>query len=413
MSESGKKSHWHSLAEKLGAEVKPDAPKPIVRAVTPPPPVVERPKAEPAAPPPKPRSGWSQIASALGVSLPQRREKPKPAAAPVEDVAPVQQELRQREEPAPEPRREEPHREDRPQRPWREESHEAPVARAPAAKMAESHDHDEMEDEPGDETTMTGDSDNASTDETSGEGGTREPGKKSGRRRRRRGRGGRKGERGADRTPQDQSGSPSGEERSPSDELEDRGDLEDRGSDDRSFQDSEMQGEDVPGGESIEGDESSSSENAQEARHETADSDERRPKRRRRRRGGRKSKGGRERLASSEPSSGERGPRAESPDDEEDALDPAPSGADGHELAAEHSAADDHDDSHHDDDLHDMHGDEDGDEIKHGHRGIPTWDEAIGVIVAANMESRARNPNAGSSPRGRGRGNWGRGKGRN
>ena len=67
-----------------------------------------------------------------------------------------------------------------------------------------------------------------------------------------------------------------------------------------------------------------------------------------------------------------------------------------------------------DDDLHDDHHDDDTDEdseIHHGHRGIPTWEEGIGFIVATNMEARAKNPNAGSSPR-RGRGNWGRGKGR-
>jgi hypothetical protein len=57
--------------------------------------------------------------------------------------------------------------------------------------------------------------------------------------------------------------------------------------------------------------------------------------------------------------------------------------------------------------------DEDDDDLKPIHKGIPTWEEGIGLIVAANMESRAKNPNpGGNNPRGgRGRGgNRGRGK---
>ena len=41
--------------------------------------------------------------------------------------------------------------------------------------------------------------------------------------------------------------------------------------------------------------------------------------------------------------------------------------------------------------------DEDDVDLKANHRGIPTWDEAIGMIVGANMEARARNPNGPSS----------------
>jgi hypothetical protein len=47
--------------------------------------------------------------------------------------------------------------------------------------------------------------------------------------------------------------------------------------------------------------------------------------------------------------------------------------------------------------------------MKPSHRGIPSWEETIGVIVNANMESRAKNPNAGGRQGGRGRG---RGRGR-
>jgi hypothetical protein len=47
-------------------------------------------------------------------------------------------------------------------------------------------------------------------------------------------------------------------------------------------------------------------------------------------------------------------------------------------------------------------------EYKPNHRGIPSWEEAIGMIVATNMEARSKNPHAGPSSRGRGRGRGGR-----
>lgn len=56
-----------------------------------------------------------------------------------------------------------------------------------------------------------------------------------------------------------------------------------------------------------------------------------------------------------------------------------------------------------DDDVHDDH------ELRPSHRAIPSWDEAIGVIVSANMEARAKNPHAGGQ-RGRGRGQRGQGR---
>ena len=39
-----------------------------------------------------------------------------------------------------------------------------------------------------------------------------------------------------------------------------------------------------------------------------------------------------------------------------------------------------------------------------GHRNLPTWTEAVGVIVDANIELHEKTPNKSSSPRGRGRG---------
>ena len=72
--------------------------------------------------------------------------------------------------------------------------------------------------------------------------------------------------------------------------------------------------------------------------------------------------------------------------------------------------ADDHDD-HHDDDHHDDDHDPDEPRAARGHqRDIPAWEEAIGVIVSANMEARAKNPKAGQQ-RGRGRDQRPRGRG--
>ena len=42
---------------------------------------------------------------------------------------------------------------------------------------------------------------------------------------------------------------------------------------------------------------------------------------------------------------------------------------------------------------------------KAGHRAIPTWEEAVGMIISTNLEARARNPSTGfSRSRGKGRG---------
>jgi hypothetical protein len=50
--------------------------------------------------------------------------------------------------------------------------------------------------------------------------------------------------------------------------------------------------------------------------------------------------------------------------------------------------------------------DEDADVDHHSHRGIPSWDDAIGFIIDTNMESRSKSPKSGG-PRGR-RGGRGR-----
>ena len=76
--------------------------------------------------------------------------------------------------------------------------------------------------------------------------------------------------------------------------------------------------------------------------------------------------------------------------------------------------SDEHDvDAGHDFEGDDEHDDEDGGESPRiGFRNIPTWQDAIGVMIAKNMESRSRNPGGprGSGGRG-GRGGGGRGRG--
>jgi hypothetical protein len=108
------------------------------------------------------------------------------------------------------------------------------------------------------------------------------------------------------------------------------------------------------------------------------DGRETRGRRRRRRRGGR----GRERRPAEE--------RGAAPD--------LPSAAPPGEAAlAEPADADDHADDQSDED------DEDDRADKPSHKSITSWEETIGILVAANMEARARNP-SGHPPRGRHRG---------
>jgi len=49
---------------------------------------------------------------------------------------------------------------------------------------------------------------------------------------------------------------------------------------------------------------------------------------------------------------------------------------------------------------------------KLSHRAVPTWEEAIGLMISKNLDARAKNPNAGNSARGRGGHRRGRDRGR-
>ena len=46
----------------------------------------------------------------------------------------------------------------------------------------------------------------------------------------------------------------------------------------------------------------------------------------------------------------------------------------------------------------------DDDVERAAHHGIPTWEEAVGVVIAANMEARTKNPGSPRNRGGRGRG---------
>jgi hypothetical protein len=80
----------------------------------------------------------------------------------------------------------------------------------------------------------------------------------------------------------------------------------------------------------------------------------------------------------------------------------APRGSAPEDLDADHDEVDDDDDR----------------SVKSGARDITPWEEAIGIIVAANMEARARSPKGSGGPsrgrggRGQGGGRGGRGRGR-
>jgi hypothetical protein len=54
--------------------------------------------------------------------------------------------------------------------------------------------------------------------------------------------------------------------------------------------------------------------------------------------------------------------------------------------------------------------DEDGHELDKSHRTVPSWEEAIGLIVSVNLEARAKSPGSRPANRGRGRGRSGRGR---
>jgi ribonuclease E len=115
------------------------------------------------------------------------------------------------------------------------------------------------------------------------------------------------------------------------------------------------------------------------------DEGDRPPRRRRRRRRGGRARDDEEPTRSRADVNGESG-RADDEDDEDDAE------------GAHAAASDDEDD--------------DGeDSPRDSHKNIPTWSEAISVMVETNLQSRRNAPSRPSGPRERGRGGRGRGRG--
>lgn len=362
MSDSEKPDPWKALAEALGT-----TPPPPSQPATPAPAVVPPPPRKPAdaAPKSKPAPGWSQLAAELGIeAAPVPQPPPAPATGDV-SAAPAH----------PRGGQDRPDRRHRPQPPY----HEPPQHPRSEAAVSKGLDEPEIVT---DVEVVGRDESRPASQEGEGE-------RRGRRRRRRRGRGRR----------------PDGQ-RDASDRLSA---PEEAAGDDlgppREF-DYDLGEEPVPG--------------AAEAEVSRAEGevrpvgDEEEPRRRRRRRRGRRGRkrDGEDRGTEPRPDrpAAVPGPRlaedelpeADEPlfDDEED-LDEDLLRADtrqhGHAVSDNGAEVDDD-------------GDDDG-ELKHGHKGIPTWEEAIGLIVAGNLEARAKNPHSGGPPRRRGRGGRGRGRG--
>ncbi len=118
---------------------------------------------------------------------------------------------------------------------------------------------------------------------------------------------------------------------------------------------------------------------------DAAGSDE--PRRRRRRRRRRKKTAG-----DGEDPQADKKAKGGSPEADQEAV----------QVSEADDSADDPDDDHHDDVSEDDDDDLSTASVKH--RKIPTWDEAVALVISNNMESRARNPGNGNRGRGRGRG---------
>jgi len=118
-----------------------------------------------------------------------------------------------------------------------------------------------------------------------------------------------------------------------------------------------------------------------------------RPRRRRRRRGGERRRERDDEPAGATPR--DREPEGEGLRLEPLGAEPGPAAEPGAEEAVSDGAEDFEDE-------HEEGSDETSKADKEGHRAIPSWQEAISVIVDRNMEARARKPDAGGPPRSRG-----------
>ncbi|HQU43127.1 MAG TPA: hypothetical protein PK867_09950 [Pirellulales bacterium] len=390
--------HWDFLAQELGADA---APHPAKPAPPPPPPAVKKKPPVPTVAP-KPQSNWEDVAALLGVDAPPRPPKPAPPPKPPRPVKPVPEVSDAGEIPPPAaevPRRDVarreggPHegarggdrrerggrREGRGDRGRREHGERRPRREGREERPRSAAEHERFGDLPADELLademvsadfvddLVEAEDQMERDELAGE--VRAPRRsddeepRRGRRRRRRG--GRRGREPSETAPQGESRAFDDEERTPeSEHIEEIVDA-------------------IEASPIAEPDEREPLEEAVAAEDMGwPESEERRRGKRRRRRRGRRS------------------------DSERPAGNEAPEHAEAEPLEAHSDEAEEDPDLDADLDL-----DEEGDghDLRPSHRAIPSWEEAIGMIVSGNMEARAKNPHAGGPPRGRGRGPRGRG----
>ncbi|HEX5447215.1 MAG TPA: hypothetical protein VFW87_25595 [Pirellulales bacterium] len=416
MSENEKSSHWNSLASEIGAESAPRPAKPQVRPPAAPPRAKKKPATAALSPP---KGNWQDLAASLGVDVPPPPPKPAPpkpappkSAAPPKPATPppavsapparaTEPSRESREQRPPRPRHDQPDRErsgrrrgqpDRPARP-------ASPRLGPASGEAVEYVHAEHVDaefvgaEFVDDIDLLEDLDEPLTaagegrETQRGEAGQRDDEQRGGRRRRRRRRGGRRLREDAQAARNDE----------PRDETSDFLEVEFAEGDGPTadFLD------DVPPAfdeEDVETD---------EPREVESGEAEPREKRRRGRRRGRGR--GRTHDAGREGSAAATERTAAEDDDLLDELAAVGSPRDERQPRVRDDLGDVDTDSEIDADADDDA--QDDAELRPSHRAIPSWQEAVGMIVAANMESRAKNPHS-ASQRPRGRGGRGRGRGR-
>ncbi|MBL9089846.1 MAG: hypothetical protein JNL96_01385 [Planctomycetaceae bacterium] len=410
MSDQEKKSsRWDSLAEQLGIDAKSPPQRPASAPPKPiePPATVSAPAADVA---PAKRSGWEELTSWLGIGGSKKERpaeaqpKPAPSTSPPEQSTaenpssvaerPVRESAFRTEPlPRPEVRQNQPRPTeerktyDRPRR----EVENCGRQEGPAMG-SRGREFDDFRDALQEERAELGVPREIDAEMIPGEtprSGERSEGDRPRRRRRRGGRGRNR----AERSDAGRRGEPRGDyDRGPAD-ARDFPPVEDDAESHDDMHLSELHGDDVDQHD-LEADGGDSNRRQDTAGRADHGDDERRGRRRRRRR-----RGGRDRLegggTSSSQVAGARG------DDFDDDVDHPPKRDNRilHDSAdVEHAAGDDHESDH--DAVEDFH---------HAHKGIPTWDEAVGVLINANLESRARNPHTPGGHRGGGRHRGGRG----
>lgn len=378
MTDQPKKPSWETLAQELGAEATSPPTRPRVEPPKPavPPASVGVPAPLPATPEAPKKRGWDDLASWLGLggakrTRPETPTSPPPPVAPLVAPPPASTPETKAVEPPRYESRSEPRRDRRDDRRERRPERREPPRDEPASSVTPPT-VDDLEDD----LSLDRPEGRHASGSQENEGGDL-PRRR--RRRRRRGRG-RNREEGAGETRRFQE--PPGTD----DELggvEFVRDVDDQEGDEREPASAEADDR-LP--------------EADRNGAEREGEDEPRRRRRRRRRG----RGGRNRDRDRAPADSQPRMDGEPPLEDDDVLDVDEESITRERIRAEGIA----------DDLEEGHEDEGGEETHLMHRGIPTWEEAIGMIVNVNLEARAKHPHSPSSGHhhrgGRGRGRGGR-----